>query len=152
MISRYRRTTPNNSSYRRISSNDRRRGYRSRRSFSHPPQPASPLRKQHPHPRPTPLQPRRHLQHQPTPSRLKYRLWHHHQWTVSSPRPHLNHLLRRPRRHPHALTQRRLLRRKPQSRGDAGVVGSAQLDDLWWEWAVSQQVMGSNPSPPKWCC
>jgi len=34
-------------------------------------------------------------------------------------------------------------------RRDAGVVGSAQLADLGESGAVSQQVVGSNPAPPK---
>ena len=34
-------------------------------------------------------------------------------------------------------------------RGDAGVVGSAQLADLGESGAVSQQVVGSNPDPPE---
>jgi len=34
-------------------------------------------------------------------------------------------------------------------RGDAAVVGSAQLADLGESVAVSQQVVGSNPAPPK---
>ena len=34
-------------------------------------------------------------------------------------------------------------------RGDAGVVGSAQLADLGESGAVSQQVVGSNPAPPE---
>jgi len=33
--------------------------------------------------------------------------------------------------------------------GDAGVVGSAQLDDLGGSgWSLNR----SNPAPPKWCC
>jgi len=37
----------------------------------------------------------------------------------------------------------------PRPRGDAGVVGSAQLADLGESGAVSQQVVGSNPAPPE---
>ena len=91
-------------------------GYGSMRSFSPPPNEC----RLYPSGTLTPgLNCRRHLHPQPTSSRLKHRRWHHHQRTASSPRPHLNPSLRRPRPRPHAPYAEAVTQAQPKGKPSA---------------------------------